>query len=129
MSIRSWFVLGVVAVFCCACTTTGPISAPVAAGAAAMLAVFDQLLAGGVITAEQHATLVQSVTALDTAVEAAKRNALTPEEAGVAAGGLTAAVLAAIRLWRGPATKAENVAKAAEVLFEKTHKPENPAES
>lgn len=89
-----------------AACATGPVSAPLAAGGAAMVAVFDQLLAGGVVDPLQHQTLVQSVQALDGAVKAAQSNSVTPETAATAAGGLTAAILGGIRLWRGPSTKA-----------------------
>lgn len=74
-----------------------------------MVAVFDQLLAGGVVDIAQHQTLVQSVHALDESVKAAQSGALSPETAATAAGGLTAAILGGIRLWRGPSTKGKPV--------------------
>lgn len=99
---RSTIVLFLLACFMlAACATTGPISGPVVAGGAAMVAVFDQLLAGGVIDPMQHHTLVQGVGALQTTVDAVKdaqAGTLTTETAATAAGGLTAAILAAFRL-------------------------------
>lgn len=94
--------------FLCACAATGPLSAPVAAGAAAAVAVFDQLLAGGVIDPMQHHQLVQSITAIDqtvTAVQRAQEGTLTSGEAATYAGGITATILGAVRAWRGPADK------------------------
>lgn len=94
----------------CGCAATGPLSAPAAAGAAAMIAVFDQLLAGGVVDPMQHQSLVQSVQALEKSVEIANSNSISPETAAAGAGGLAAAVLGAIRVWRGPSTKATKTA-------------------
>jgi predicted anti-sigma-YlaC factor YlaD len=99
----------VVAALLCSCATTGPISGPAVAGAAAMVAVFDQLLAGGVIDPMQHAVLTQGIGALQQTVEAVKdaqAGTLTTETAATAAGGLTAAILAAIRLRHSPGVRA-----------------------
>lgn len=89
---------------------------PVAAGVAGSLAVIDQLLADGVVEPEQAFALRNGIDALAQSVEAVKQaqaGTLTEGEAATAAGGLTAAVLGAIRLWRGPATKlAKAVAQA-----------------
>lgn len=92
-----------------AACATGPVSGPVAAGGAALLAVFDQLLASGTIDPQQYVSLTQGVSALQTTVEAVKEaqsGTLSVETAATAAGGLTAAVLGGIRVWRGPAKKA-----------------------
>lgn len=100
--------LVVAALLLVACAT-GPVSGPVVAGGAALLAVFDQLLASGTIDAHQYVTLTQGVSALQTTVEAVKEaqsGTLSVETAATAAGGLTAAVLGGVRLWRGPAKKA-----------------------
>ena len=80
---------------------------PIAAGVAGSLAVIDQLLADGVIAPEQGAALHGGIEALAQSVAAvakAQEGTLTTGEASAAAGGLTAAVLAGIRAWRGPAT-------------------------
>jgi hypothetical protein len=107
----------------CSCATTGPISAPVLTGLAAALAAIDQLLAAGVIDPAQHAAIThglqslqqgvetanQGVTAVRQVVEAVKEaqaGMLTTETATTAAGGLTAAVLAAIRLRHSPGVRA-----------------------
>ena len=102
------FLLLAVFVTLTACAATGPLSAPALAGAAAMVAVFDQLLAGGVIDPLQHQTLVQGLGAVQTTVEAvqsAQQGNITVTEGATAAGGLTAAILAGIRVWRGKPTK------------------------
>lgn len=81
---------------------------PIAAGVAGSLAVIDQLLADGVIAPEQGAALHGGIEALAQSVAAvaeAQKGTLTTGEASAAAGGLTAAVLAGIRAWRGPSTK------------------------
>ena len=81
---------------------------PIAAGVAGSLAVIDQLLADGVIAPEQGHALHGGIEALAQSVAAvakAQEGTLTTGEASAAAGGLTAAVLAGIRAWRGPATK------------------------
>ena len=103
------FLLLAVFVALTSCAATGPLSGPALAGAAAMVAVFDQLLAGGVIDPLQHQTLVQGLGAVQTTVEAVQKvqeNTITVGEGATAAGGLTAAILAGIRVWRGKATKA-----------------------
>lgn len=100
--------LVVVALVLVACAT-GPVSGPVVAGGAALLAVFDQMLASGTIDPQQYVSLTQGVTALQTTVEAVKEaqsGALSVETAATAATGLTAAVLGGVRVWRGPAKKA-----------------------
>lgn len=103
-----------------ACAMHGPLSAPVAAGAASVLAVFDQMLADQLITPEQYLTLSKgvgsigdSLTAVQVAVDSARRIAEEAKAGGVSpetlTGGLSGtalAVLAAIRAWRGPSTKA-----------------------
>lgn len=104
-----------VAVLLAACASAGPISHQIAVGGAAMVAVFDQLLAGGAIDQMQHFQLTQGITSIDAtvdalqkgveAVEKAQTGAITTGEATAAAGGMTAALLAAVRAWRGPATK------------------------
>ncbi len=90
---------------------------PIAAGVAGSLAVIDQLLAEGVVEPEQAFALRNGIDALSRSVEAvqqAQAGTLSEGEAATAAGGLTAAVLGAIRVWRGPATKlAKTVAQAA----------------
>jgi hypothetical protein len=104
---RSTVILLVVFLLLAACAS-GPITAPVAAGGAAMIAVFDQLLASGEVTPLQHMQLVQGITAIQATAEAAKQageGALTPETAGVAAGGLAASILGIVRLMRGKPTK------------------------
>lgn len=81
---------------------------PIAAGVAGSLAVIDQLLADGVIEPQQGMALRGGIEALTQSVDAvakAQEGTLTTGEASAAAGGLTAAVLAGIRAWRGPATK------------------------
>lgn len=89
-----------------ACAASGPISGPVVAGAAAMVAVFDQLLIEGVLDPVQHQALVQGIGALNEAVEASRAGSVSPEGAAAISGTLTAAALAAIRAWRGPSSKA-----------------------
>lgn len=98
-----------------ACASAGPISHQFAVGGAAMVAVFDQLLAGGVIDQMQHFQLTQGITSIDAtvdalqkgveAVEKAQEGAITTGEAATAAGGLTATVLGLVRAWRGPSSK------------------------
>ena len=81
---------------------------PIAAGVAGSLAVIDQLLADGVIAPEQGQALHGGIEALAQSVAAvakAQEGTLTAGEASTAAGGLTAVILAAVRLMRGPATK------------------------
>jgi len=106
----------VVALLCLAsCATTGPLSAPIVAGAASLIAVFDQLLAAGVMDPLQHQQAVAGISALEgmvltaqrgvEVVRAAQAGTLTTGEAATAAGGLAATVLGAIRVWRGPADK------------------------
>lgn len=112
---RNYVVLFVLLALCCACHTTGPVSASLATGAAAVTAVFDQLLAGGVIDPVQHLQVTHGLQAIDqattavqtglAAVQKAQEGSLTTGEAAAAAGGLTATVLGAVRAWRGPATK------------------------
>lgn len=79
---------------------------PIAAGVAGSLAVVDQLLADGVIEPEQGYALRNGIDALARSVDAvqqAQAGTISTETAATAAGGLTAAVLTGIRLWRGPA--------------------------
>lgn len=80
---------------------SGPISGPAVAGAAAMLAVFDQLVASGTLSPEQHEALVQGMTELRRTVEvASSKPTLGPEETAGIAGGVTATVLALLRAWQ-----------------------------
>ena len=89
------------ALACAACATTGPVSGTVVAGAAALVAVFDQLLAAGTLTGEQHQALVAGLTELQRTVDvAASRPTLGAEEAAGIAGGTTATVLALLRAWQ-----------------------------
>lgn len=77
---------------------------PIAAGVAGSLAVIDQLLAEGVIDPAQGAAIREGIQSLQQSVEAvakAQEGTLTQGEAATAAGGLTAAILGAIRVWRG----------------------------
>lgn len=98
---RSSFVaIAFAAAVAAACAATGPLSGPAVAGAAAMLAVFDQLLASGAMDPAQHQALVDSVRELQRTVDAAQAGALTPEAAAGVAGGTTATVLALLRAYR-----------------------------
>lgn len=106
------------------CTTSGPVSGAVVGGAAAITAVFDQMLADEIIKPEQYITLTKGVESLNTSIDAvkvasatatqiaseAKNGAVSPE---TMAGGLSAtalAVLAAVRAWRGKADKTKKSA-------------------
>jgi hypothetical protein len=105
MTLSRIVLLALVALLLTACATNGPI---VGAGAAAVVAVFDQLLADGQIDASQYQAMVGGITSLSTSVEAvqkAQAGSLTTGEAATAAGGLAASVLGAIRVWRGPSDK------------------------
>lgn len=107
MSTHTTALLLVALLLLTACAT-GPVSGPVLAGGAAILAVFDQMLVSGAIDPQQYVALTQGVGALQTsvaAVQEAQSGTLSVETAATAAGGLTAAVLGGIRVWRGPATK------------------------
>lgn len=77
------------------CCQGGPISAEIAAGLAGALAVADQLLAGGVMTPEQHETLVAFLRQADETARAAQDPAQT---AGIA-GGVTATILAGLKAY------------------------------
>ncbi len=84
-----------------ACATTGPVSGAAVAGVAAMVAVFDQLLAAGTIDPAQHQALVAGLGELQRQLEvAASKPALGAEEAAGIAGGTTATVLALLRAWK-----------------------------
>ena len=90
------------------CAATGPLSAPVMAGAAAVLTVLDQLLSSGVIDQVQHYQMSGGIKAMgDTiaAVQQAQGDAITTQEAIYGGGGVVAAVLGAVRALRGPADK------------------------
>lgn len=105
MTYRNALLLIALAVLCAGCAAH---PGPIAAGVAGSLAVIDQLLAEGVVEPEQAFALRNGIDALQqsvAAVQQAQAGTLTEGEAATAAGGLTAAVLGAIRLWRGPATK------------------------
>lgn len=91
-------VLACLVVVACA---TGPVSGAAVAGAAAMVAVFDQLLAAGTIDATQHQALVAGLTDLQQQLAtAASRPSLGVDEAAGIAGGTTATVLALLRVWQ-----------------------------
>jgi hypothetical protein len=80
---------------------------PIAAGVAGSLAVIDQLLADGVVEPEQAYALRNGIDALAQSVDAVKQaqaGTLSTETAATTAGGLTAALIAGIRLWRGPSS-------------------------
>lgn len=107
MTYRNALLLLVLAVLCAGCATH---AGPIAAGVAGSLAVIDQLLADGVIDPVQGNALHQGIEALQQSVAAvskAQEGTLTTGEAATAAGGLTAALVAGIRAWRGPATKSK----------------------
>ena len=107
MTYRNALLLLVLAVLCAGCATH---AGPIAAGVAGSLAVIDQLLADGVIEPTQGMALHQGIEALQQSVAAvakAQEGTLTTGEAATAAGGLTAALVAGIRAWRGPATKSK----------------------
>jgi len=101
------------------CTTSGPVTGAVLGGAAAVTAVFDQMLADELIKPEQYIQLTRgmegvqaSIAAADTTAKVAQQIATEAKNGAVSpetmAGGLTAAsaaVLAAIRIWRGKPKK------------------------
>ena len=96
--------LGALALMCC---QGGPITAEIAAGLAGAVAVADQLLAGGVMSEEQHAALVDFLRQADEAA----RSANDPAQTAGIAGGVTATILAALRAYaafkdRAPKTAA-----------------------
>ncbi len=100
--------LGACLCMAAASCVSGPVSGQVLAGAAAVIAVFDQMLAAGTIDPAQHAALVHGMGGMQAAVDAvqeSQRGALSPETAAAGAGGLAAAILTAIRVWRGPSSK------------------------
>jgi hypothetical protein len=89
---------------------TGPVAASVGAGLAGALAVADQLLQSGAMTADQHGLLVGSLKAIDESVRVATSHSVTPEALIASLGGTAATVVGAVRMWRGPAAgKAEKV--------------------
>lgn len=111
--------LVVVLLFLSACSTAGPVSAPLVGGIAAVTAVFDQMLADDIIKPDQYVKLTKgmdgvqaSLDAAQTAAQAAtqiateaKNGAVSPE---TLTGGLSAtalSVLGAIRVWRGKPSK------------------------
>lgn len=105
MNYRNALLLFVLAVLCAGCATQ---AGPIAAGVAGSLAVIDQLLADGVIDPTQGMALRNGIDALQqsvAAVQQAQDGTLTTETAAYTATGLTAAIVAGIRAWRGPATK------------------------
>lgn len=61
MPIARIYILLFAAALLAACHTTGPVSAPIAAGLASAVAVLDQLLASGVIDPLQHQQLTGSL--------------------------------------------------------------------
>lgn len=84
-----------------ACAATGPVSGATVAGAAALVAVFDQLLAAGTLTGEQHQALVAGLTEMQRAVDAAaNRPTLGADEAAGIAGGTAAAAMVLLRSWQ-----------------------------
>ena len=104
MTFRNAILLVALAVLCVGCAAH---AGPIAAGVAGSLAVIDQLLADGVVAPEQAAALRGGIEALNQSVEAVRQaqdGTLSTDTAAAAAGGLTAAVLAGIRVWRGPST-------------------------
>lgn len=105
MNYRHVLYLIALAVLCAGCATH---AGPIAAGVAGSLAVIDQLLADGVIDPAQGAALHNGIDALQQSVAAvakAQEGTLTQGEAATAAGGLTAAILGAVRVWRGKPSK------------------------
>jgi len=104
MTIRNALIFLALAALCAGCAAH---AGPIAAGVAGSLAVIDQLLADGVVAPEQATALRGGIEALNQSVEAVRQaqdGTLSTDTAATAAGGLTAAVLAGIRLWRGPST-------------------------
>lgn len=105
MNYRHALYLIALAVLCAGCATH---AGPIAAGVAGSLAVIDQLLADGVIDQAQGMALHNGIDALQQSVAAvakAQEGTLTQGEAATAAGGLTAAILGAVRVWRGKPSK------------------------
>lgn len=87
------------------CTTADTL---LGTGIAATFGALDQMMAGGVITPEQHqaiATGIQGLEQTNAALIKAQEGTLTSGEAYAAGGGLIGTALAAIRLWRGKPSK------------------------
>lgn len=84
-------------------------TAAIGAGAAGVLAVFDQMFSAGSLTAEQHTILVNGVRDLT----AAAAQAITPGQAVGGLAGLGATLLGIIRLWRGRGDNSETPPAAA----------------
>jgi hypothetical protein len=61
MTITRIYLLLFAAALLASCHTTGPVSAPIAAGLASAVAILDQLLASGVIDPVQHQQLTGSL--------------------------------------------------------------------
>lgn len=98
----------------CSCAANGPVTSAVVGGTAAMVAVFDQMLADGDIKPEQYRALTTGLTAIETSVATAKQIAEEAKAGGVSpetmGGGLTAtamAVLALVRVLRGKPSKGQ----------------------
>jgi len=98
------------------CAATGPISAPIAAGGAALLAVFDQLYASGVMDQSQyiqaHAgvqAMQESIGAVSQGLQAVKdvqSHAITPAEGITGVTGAVLAGMAALHKMRNTTRKA-----------------------
>lgn len=93
-----------------AACASGPVSGPVVAGAAAVLAVLDQLLAGGVIDPGQHAQLAAGIQAMQgtitaaeqgvAAVKAAQAGAINTTELVTSLGATAVAVAGGLNAYR-----------------------------
>jgi hypothetical protein len=96
----------VLTVFCfvvaamCMGSCHGTQAGPIAAGVVGLLATFDQLLAGGTITLQQHDAVVSGIKELQVAMT----TAVTPGQAVTGGLGAVIAALTAVRAWRGAAT-------------------------
>lgn len=106
------------------CATNGPISGAAVGGVAAITAVFDQMLADGLIKPEQYITLNKGIDSLNSSIDAvkvataaanqiateAKNGGVSPETMAGGLSGTALAVLAAVRAWRGKPTKGAKAA-------------------
>lgn len=94
-----WILLSAFAVCLTACAGAGETAVAVGAGLAGAIAVVDQLLVGGTVTAEQAAALKGGFTELQQALIAAQQAAAGKADPALVASGTTAAILAALRAW------------------------------
>jgi hypothetical protein len=81
-----------VAIVACFAMPSRDAPAPVRAGAAGMVAVFDQLAARGVLDDVQHATLIDGVRGMDSAVKAAPSSSVVVLLSAVTAAAVVVAV-------------------------------------